>query len=188
MNLEARMTTSDYALIVSIVSILIAIGALAWNVWQKFIFVKPSLQVSFGVWKILKPSVDGIAYPTGKQLLNLTVTNMGPGPVTLSACIARSRYRGKNKSRMGMLNPIHGDLTSDEPTSLGPFSAGLPMKIDAGDTKSFYFPYELDSFLAEGILRVGINDTYQRNTWCRRSDMRKVNAQYSKDFPAKNND
>lgn len=178
------MTTSDYALIVSIVSIFVAISALAWNVWQKFIFVRPSLQVSFGLWNVLQQSGDGFARPTGKKLLNMTVTNMGPGPVILSSCIAWARYRGWGKSRIGMLNPIHGDPTSDKLIGIGPFGAGLPTKIDAGEVKSFYFPYQADSFLADGILKVGVNDTYQRNTWCHRRDLRKVNAKYRRDFPA----
>ena len=38
------MTTQGYAPITSLLSIVIAIGALLWNVWQKFIFVKPNLQ------------------------------------------------------------------------------------------------------------------------------------------------
>ena len=62
------MTTSDYALIVSVASIVIAIGALAWNVWQKFIFVKPSLQVSFNLMNVLQPAADGHDF-LGAQLV-----------------------------------------------------------------------------------------------------------------------
>jgi hypothetical protein len=67
------MTTSDYALITSLVSIVIAIGSLLWNVWQKFIFVKPTLQVSFGIYNVLVPTETGTATRTGHRLLNLTV-------------------------------------------------------------------------------------------------------------------
>jgi hypothetical protein len=48
------MTTHDYALIISLFSIAISIGALLWNVWQKFIFVKPTLQVSFGLYHVMQ--------------------------------------------------------------------------------------------------------------------------------------
>lgn len=176
------MTTADYALIVALASIFISLLALAWNVWQKFIFVKPSLSVSFGVFRVLQSSNDGLAHPTDHKLLNLTVTNMGPGPVVLYACVAKARFRGWKEPRLGMLNPIHGDPTELAPSSLGPFSAGLPLRIDAGDTKTFYFPYARETFLEDGICCVGVNDTYRRYTWCRRSDMRKVNAAYRRDF------
>jgi hypothetical protein len=174
------MTPAEYALIVSIASIFISIGALLWNVWQKFIFVKPSLQVSFGVWRIVQP---GIPANEARRLLNLTVTNMGPGPVSLHSCAgAAKKPWWKRAKSYGLLNPIHGDPADPNPVGIGPFGGGLPAKIDAGEVKSFYFPYTKDCFLNEDLARVGIGDTYQRISWCRRSDMRKVNHSYSEDF------
>jgi hypothetical protein len=174
------MTTSDYALIISVVSIFLSVGAFVWNVWQKFIFVKPALQVSFGVYTVLQPGA-----PSGdrQRLLSMTVTDMGPGAVILHACVARKKNPWWKRAKFyGMLHPIHGDPTDPNPRSLGPFSSGLPAKISEGEVKSFYFPYARDGFLKEGLSQVGINDTYQRNTWCRRKDMRKVNASYQRDF------
>ena len=81
-----------------------------------------------------------------------------------------------------MLHPIHGDPASAEPISVGPFSGGLPSKIEPGEVKSFYFPYDKDCFLKERIHRAGICDTYGRNNWCRRRDVKKAAAAYSKDF------
>jgi hypothetical protein len=171
------MSPSDYALIVGISSIFIAIGAFVWNVWQKFIFVKPTLQVSFGVWRIFHPGAPG----HNRRLLHLSVTNMGPGPVILSACAAKpKKHWWKRAKSYGLLNPIHGDPTDPNPVGIGPFGGGLPAKIDAGEVKSFYFPYAKDCFLQEDLARVGINDTYHRNVCCRRSDMRKV---YDKAHP-----
>jgi hypothetical protein len=50
------MSTADYALIVSISSAFIAVASLIWNVWQKYIFVKPQVQVGFGVYHIMEPT------------------------------------------------------------------------------------------------------------------------------------
>jgi hypothetical protein len=175
------MTTSDYALITSLVSIVIAIGSLLWNVWQKFIFVKPTLQVSFGLYNVVIPTSAGGTTQTGR-LLSLSVVNLGPGPVVLYACIAKRKTSWwKRQKNLGMLNPIHGDPTAAEPEGIGPF-AGLPAKIEAGDTKSFYFPYTKECFLRDGLARVGINDTYHRNTWCSGRDMHKTNRAYRRDF------
>jgi hypothetical protein len=177
------MTTTDYALIISVFALIVSFFALIWNVWQKFIFVKPNLQVSFGVYNVLQPTPARTAVPSGQRLLVLTVTNMGPGAIVLYACIVRQkRSSWWKRPTLGSINPIHGDPTAPEPISVGPFSSGLPTKIDAGDTKTFYFPYTRECFLADGVARVGINDTYQRNTWCRRGDIRKANSAYRRDF------
>jgi hypothetical protein len=174
------MTPADYALIISISSILISIGSLLWNVWQKFIFVKPILQVSFGLFGVVQPGMRPYSI---RRLLMLTVTNMGPGPVILQLCIAKEKKQWWKRAKTHpTLVPIHGDPTDPDPTGVGPFGGGLPAKIDAGEVKQFYFPYEKDCFLQEGLPRVGINDTYQRLIWCRRADMTKVYASYHRDF------
>jgi hypothetical protein len=80
-----------------------------------------------------------------------------------------------------MLNPIHGDPRHPEPASLGPFT-GLPTKIEAGEIKSFYFPYRKNCLLKEEIARIGVTDTYGRNVWCRRKDIGKARKSYCKDF------
>ena len=54
------MTTADYALIVSIESLFAALGALVWNIWQKFIFVKPALQVTFRVTAVFQPNLHAL--------------------------------------------------------------------------------------------------------------------------------
>lgn len=175
------MGPSDYALIVSIVSIFIAIGAFVWNVWQKFIFVRPTLQVSFGRWTVVQPGVPVSSNP--HRLLMMTVTNMGPGPAILTGCVAApKKHWWKRAKSYAMIVPIHGDPTDPDPVSIGPSSGGVPAKIDAGEVKSFYFPYTRDCFLQEDLARVGINDTYHRLIWCRRSDMQKVYRSYQRDF------
>ncbi len=110
------------------------------------------------------------------------MTNMGSGPVVLYVCIYKQKAHWWARTTVGTLNPIHGDPINQQLTSLGPFSSGLPTKIDAADTKTFYFPYAKDCFLRDGLHRVGINDTFQRNTWCRGRDMHKANRAYRRDF------
>ena len=105
------MTTSDYALITSLVSIVIAIGSLLWNVWQKFIFVKPYPP---GLLRHLQRvgagrDRDGNAH-WSSSIEPEQVTNMGPGPVILFACIGKPKTPWwKRPKKLGLLNPIHGD-------------------------------------------------------------------------------
>jgi hypothetical protein len=176
------MTVSEVSLVISLFAVFISVVALLWNVWQKFIFVKPNLQVSFGVYNVVERVSPDLAQPSGQRLLNMTVTNMGPGPVILYACVGRTRAHWWTKPKFALLNPIHGDPTAQQPIGIGPFGSGLPVKIEPGEIKSFYFPFTRECLLGEGFERVGINDTYQRNTWCRRSDMQKVNKSYREKF------
>lgn len=173
----ASMTTSDFAFLISGISLAIALLALSWNVYEKFIFVKPRLQVSFGVFRVVQSG------KVGKALLSLTITNMGPGPVIIHSCIIKARKRWFWQKQFAMLNPIHNDPASDVPTSIGPFSAGLPLKLDASDVKSFYFPFTAETFLREPITRVGVTDTYGRNAWCRGRDVKKALREFKEKFP-----
>jgi hypothetical protein len=175
------MTTADYALLVSLASSVVSIVALLWNVWQKYIFVKPVLQVTFGIYRIFQEGRPGVLTP-GRHLLNLTATNMGPGPLILHACILKTKADRWRRNRYKVLNPIHGDPSNPKPITIGPFSGGLPAKIDAGEMKSFYFPYDKDCCLKELLDRAGISDTYGRNNWCRHRDIKKIARQYREDF------
>ena len=84
---NASMTGSDFAFLISGISLAVAMLALAWSVFEKFIFVKPRLQMSFGVFHVIQ---DG---KFGKALLSLTVTNMGPDPAIIHSCIAHGLVR-----------------------------------------------------------------------------------------------
>jgi hypothetical protein len=44
------MTTADWALIISLCSLLLAMAGFVWNVWSKFIYPKPKVRVSIGVY------------------------------------------------------------------------------------------------------------------------------------------
>jgi hypothetical protein len=76
------MTTADWALLISICSAAISLAGFIWNVWSKFIYPKPRVDVSFNFMAV----VSG-----GKKedsVLGLSATNMGPASVTLYCVIA----------------------------------------------------------------------------------------------------
>jgi hypothetical protein len=177
------MGTSDYAFILSILSLVVAFCALAWNVWQKFIFVKPSIQVTFGLWNLLSPRDEENYQADGRKLFVLSATNMGPGPAILTMCIIKRHSPGSwLHKEYGSINPIDGDPAALKPTSSGPFSGGLPAKLEAGEEKSFYFPYEQSCLMSARPLLVGVLDSYRRKNWCRRSDITNIAKAYKKDL------
>jgi hypothetical protein len=164
------MTTADYALIVSISSAALSLFALIWNIWQKYIFVRPTLDVGFGVYQIMQRSGPATMRPT-KDVLQVSVTNMGPGQVILHNLICRKRrwsWRWRRRFEYAILIPIDGDPTVALPSGKGPFGGGLPHKMDAGEVKQFFLPYDKDCMLGACMNRVGVVDTYGRNSWCSR--------------------
>ncbi len=170
------MNEGQIALVLSGCAIAISISGFIWSIWKEFIFVKPRVQVSFAVMNI----VNGVS--DVKSLCVLTATNMGPGTANLYCCLARERLNWRRRSPHGLLNSIVGDLTQLPHKGIGPFADGLPLELVPGKSKSFYFPYTDDTFLKTPIVRVGVQDTYGRNHWCRSADVSKARERYKKDF------
>lgn len=86
----------------------------------------------------------------------------------------------RHRWQYGVLNPLHG-FPAQIKSSQGPFSGGLPKKLDVGEEFSAYFPYDADTSIFSRE-RVGFVDTYGRNHWCSRKHMRKARERFIKDF------
>jgi len=173
------MTTSDWALIISLCSFAVALGSFVWNVWSKFIYPKPKLRVGFRATIIFQPGSPD----HGREFFTLSATNYGPGDVTLHSAIIRHHRKGwwKNwraffnrhyRRQYGVLNPFEGFPHRFDHT-IGPFSGGLPKKLATGDSFSSYFPRQVDWFANERV-RIGFSDGFDRNHWCSKQDIRKV--------------
>ena len=80
-----------------------------------------------------------------------------------------------------MLNPIH-DLTNPE-QGVGPYAAGLPKKLAAGENFSLYFPDVADMFMREPLEAIGVHDTFKRSHWAPNGDFQKAIEKHKADFP-----
>lgn len=172
------MKTADWALAISLLSFCVALASFVWNVWSKFIYPKPKVEVNFGVMR---------SYQQGEKpsdpFLVMGITNHGPGSVKVYMAIGRGRRRFFKRRAMGMLNPIH-NFPFEPYTSLGPFSGGLPKALDVGEDLQLYFPFERSGFLADDLERVGFVDTFGRNHWVRRNVFLRAVSEHRKAFSA----
>jgi len=169
------MTTSGWALLISLVSLIIASASLVWNVWSKFIFPKPTLDVSFMLMQVWGSEPK-------QRYLTLGFTNFGPGAVLIDCAVARpKRPWFKRRTSLGMLNPIHDLRRPDDP--MGPYAGGLPKKLGVGEQHTLYFPYVADVFAREPLEAIGVHDSFRRSHWAPRRDWRKVVEQHRRDFP-----
>ncbi|HET6526674.1 hypothetical protein [Sphingopyxis sp.] len=170
------MTTSDWALIISIFSLLIALAGFVWNVWSKFIYPKPKMKVSFMLMKL-----DGSSPPL--RLFVLKFTNFGPGEVVIDCAVARpKRSLFQWRVALGMLNPI--DKLWQPEKATGPFAGGLPKKLAAGEEHSLYFTHTAEMWLKEDLEAVGVHDSFLRSHWASKADFRRAREQFRRNFPA----
>jgi len=170
------MTTSDWALVVSLFSLAVALASFVWNVWSKFVFPKPRIGVSFMLMRVM-----GSDQP--QRFLSLDVTNFGPGEVIISCAVGRPpKPWYKRRVALGLLNPLIDPRVPD--VSDGPFSGGLPKKLGVGETFALYFPYVDQMFLREPLSAIGVHDSFRRPHWAPRHDFRKVMNRHRADFPA----
>ena len=167
------MTTADWAFTVSILSLLIAMCSFVWNVWSKFIFPKPRIRITFAVMSVFPDDGQG-------DFLSLSATNYGPGEVTLHSAIVQLRRRRLFQRRLGLgiLAP-YNDLMRR--ATDGPFSGGLPKKLNIGEQFSVYFPVSLEGLRDGSVVRVGFADTFGRYHYCARNAVRRTAATLAKD-------
>src|ERR1700716_2639944 len=81
------LTTADWALVISLCSAAISLAALAWNIWAKFIFPKPTVRVSFSVNRMFPDRAK-----VGK-FLTLSATNRASSPRCLGPWPLSSHQR-----------------------------------------------------------------------------------------------
>jgi hypothetical protein len=171
------MTTSDWALIISLCSFAVSAASFIWNVWSKFIYPKPKVRVTFQATFIFHPG----EHDHGQEFFTLKATNFGPGDVTIQSAILR-HYRKKwwkhwraffkrhYRRQYGLLNPLE-DFPHRVDHSIGPYSGGLPKKIATGEDFASYFPREVDWYEKRRV-RIGFADSNGLNHCCSKQDIR----------------
>jgi hypothetical protein len=165
-----QMKTADWALAISICSAALSLFTLMWNVWSKFIFPKPRLVVGF--------SLQGVFDQRGwhDPFLTLSITNHGPVPDIVTHSIVQVGNGIFTKRELGV-------IPNEFYRSQGPFSGGLPKKIEVGEEFSLRYWYG-ENWLTENVIRVGVVDSFNNKHWCRRSDVKGVKKTYMADKAA----
>jgi len=170
------MTTADWALVISILSAGVSSLALGWNVWSKFIYPKPVLAVSFSIMNIYDEG------GTSDPFFNLTITNHGPIQATVTHSYARCRRGWLARSSLGLINPL-SHFPHDLKSTQGPFSGGLPKKLDVGEEFALKYWYG-KNWIDEKPTAIGVRDSFGRVHWCGRRDVREAQKHYDKDKAA----
>jgi hypothetical protein len=98
------VTTADWALVISICSAVVSLASFVWNVWSKFIYPKPKVDVHLSMVTAVHPR--GPHDPDPVRVLRLSATNMGPADVTLRSALLMFQPRRFSDKSFGLLNVL----------------------------------------------------------------------------------
>jgi len=164
------MTTAGIALLISGVSVCIALFTLGWNIYRDII-LKPGVKVRLQISEIISyGEPPGTERPTK---IDITATNFGPGYIRLQGL--RTKYSKLfRKKKLGFICP---DFTD-------PMSHKFPCKLDVGEKTTFFLPYEKNCFLSDKVpfTHLGIFDTFGRSHWVPKDDIERTKKEYKAKF------
>ena len=159
-------TTADYALIVSIVSLCFAVSSFVWNVWSKFIFPKPRIEVNVSFTYALG---EGGNWPPA---ITLTATNHGPQEVTLKGAIGYiSPSFPFRKSLRAVLKAYTNWPYSSQEAELGTIP-GLPHRLPVGEQFSVNFSERI--LESSRLTNLGFADGFGREHFADRGSRRNL--------------
>lgn len=165
------MSTSDWAIIISLASFGVSLAGFLWNVWSKFIYPKAKVRVHGGIFETFTPGIG-----KGASFINLSATNFGPGEITLThAIVNEPRLWPLREGMTGLLKLMVTDPDHSRP-QYDVFGNGqLPRKLAVGEQMSVRLSKSAELFKdAASSRRIGFADSFGRNHWCSRKATRKL--------------
>lgn len=176
MEQQVQMSTADYALIVSLVSVVISLAGFVWNVWSKFIFPQPRLRVRFSVSQLIDL---GSPEPLGPRILTLSAVNHGQTATQVTGALVRLR---QSDGTVAKAQPWA--LTNPHWSSEVSFNPGFPKDVGRGERCEISFPFEAESVFRRGVVAIGFLDSLGRESWAPRNNLRGVQDALRLEFPA----
>lgn len=152
--MNAVWTTADYALIVSLSSATLSLFGLGWNIWSKFIYPKPRLEVSISFTIAVGPGTDHLP-----PVISVVATNHGPSEITIQSLVGLVRSQRVFTKRNRALFRTFDNWPFSLATSLGN-GAGLPKRLPVGERCTVYVPYKGEDYGA--IETIGFADGFGR--------------------------
>ena len=165
------MNTADWALAISILSFVVALGGFIWNVWSKFIYPKPRVRVKCAFVHIIE-----LGRPETNDAVSLIAVNHGPIDVTLRTSLLVKRNWFGVSTGYGILKPLFNYPA--EKRTLGP-STGFPKKLAVGEQFSVLFIPNHSSIASDEWSQIGFDDTFGRIHYARRRDLKETRRHVS---------
>jgi hypothetical protein len=163
------ITRADVAIFISCLALMFTAAHFIWNVRKDRGGIRPRVQVNVVVAKIAAMDKD-----YGKAIM-IRAVNLGPGEVHLTSLPLKSRWRNRGG---------HGyKWGSVMPDPKAPYGNSLPVSLTVGKEALFLVPYDADSFLSVKHAHVGVGDSFGKNHWAPKKQLRRAEETYEEDFP-----
>ena len=151
----------DYLpIIISVLSLMLALFSLGWNVYRDVI-LKPRVRVSVSHGFTMNQ------YQEPTDHLFISAVNHGPGKVRLSMIWFRQHSLWRRVTRQNKQGVLFHDWHN-------PLSGQLPTTLDVGEKIDLIFPWHKDSVLAQQPTHLGLRDSFDRFHWAASKDVRGV--------------
>jgi len=159
------MERETVALILSIVSLFIAVLSLGWNVYRE-IALRAQVKTALAIGEYHS---DGAVI----KKIYITAANRGPGPVQIQGFKVDAPKKKPFNVRYHVV-PVDWD---------DPLTTRLPALLTVGQTAQLVVSYRPDLFLAGGATRIGLTDSFGRTHWTPRRDGKRARDEFRRDFP-----
>ena len=163
------MDSATIAIVISIVSLIIAVFGLSWNIYRDII-LKARVVVAASIKRTIYPGA-----PAGPNKICIVATNHGPGPVTINGILARDTSIWKKLRNKQLETFLLHDL-NDQSGHI------LPSKLEVGETANLFFEYRIDAFLKTKFSSLGVTDTFGRVHKVSKKDLRKLYEDWNGTF------
>jgi len=160
---------AEIAIIVSIISVLIAGLSLGWNIYRDII-IKPKVKIKLSISTILQQGTR-----SRPEYVSIEATNFGPGVIKLSMIEMKNSDWQRRLLRKEEYAVVIEDYTN-------PISAKLPNKLDVGDKITLLLPYDQECLLNRGWSHVGIRDYFGCVHWASSKEVKSANQKWQEDF------
>jgi hypothetical protein len=146
-------TTADYALIISLFSACLSLLGLGWNIWSKFIFPKPRIEI-----KVTWVMTVGGSPEFERSAISITAVNHGPIDVSLTGIVAVVKAKTVFGKKQRAIFPVFDNWPNDSATTTG--GRNLPKRLPVGEQFSVYVPEKSRGY--EDFLTLGFTDGFGR--------------------------
>jgi hypothetical protein len=161
------MDNSAIAILISVISAAIATFSLGWNVYRDVV-LKPKVVVTFGIKNVFQQGRD-----PSPDYVGISAVNHGPGAITLNTIVLKETSPFKRFFKKEKFAVLNYDWNN-------PYSGRLPAKLDVGEGVDLFVDFKEGCFLSNPFTHLGINDSFGRSSWAKKSAM-KLNRNKWKD-------
>lgn len=148
-------TTAQIALVVSGLSFLLSFSSFVWNVWSKFIYPKPRVEV-----RIRFSILVGEGSNDHPGAVTLECLNHGPGEIYIKSALGLINDGFiLSKSKRGLLRAYQNWPQSIDQMSFGEVN-GLPARLTVGEGFLVNFPESI--LKSDGLKNLRFQDSFGR--------------------------